>query len=147
MYRHMLVPTDGSALSDKAVNRAISFAKDIGARITFFYAAADYDASIYGEASLLRTLAPDLLDSATDKQAQEILSRAETQAKLAGIVCETLSTAADDPYLAIIAAAQSKQCDLILMASHGDRGVRGLILGSQTQKVLTHSTIPVLVYR
>jgi nucleotide-binding universal stress UspA family protein len=77
----------------------------------------------------------------------EILKRAEAQAISNGVSSRSASIVSDQPYAAIIAAAEAHECDLILMASHGRRGMKGLLLGSQTQKVLTHSKIPVLVYR
>jgi len=147
VFRHLLVPTDGSELSDQAVRSAVSFAKEVGARITFFFATPDAEASIYGEAALLRALDQALWERAIGERAQEILTRARSTAQAAGVACEGACVVADEPYEAIIAAAQHHGCDLILMASHGRRGVKGLLLGSQTQKVLTHSKIPVLVYR
>lgn len=147
MFRHLLVPTDGSELSDQAVRKAVSFAKEARARITFFFATPDAESSVYGEAALLRSLSPELLDKAIGERAQEILARAQSTAQAAGITSESLCAVSDEPYEAIIGAALEHGCDLILMASHGHRGVKGLLLGSQTQKVLTHSKIPVLVYR
>lgn len=147
MFRHMLVPTDGSELSDQAVTKAVSLAKETGARITFFFASPDVESSVYGEAALLRTLDPQLLAQALDVRAQEVLERARNSARKAGVASESVCRVADEPYEAIIAAAEESDCDLILMASHGRRGVKGLLLGSQTQKVLTHSKFPVLVYR
>lgn len=147
MFRHLLVPTDGSELSDEAVNQAVSFAKEVQARITFFYAVPDLESSFYGEAALMRTLDPQLLNRVIDEQATGILTRAAKAAQAVGVASESASAVSDQPYEAIIAAAMQHGCDLILMASHGRRGVKGLLLGSQTQKVLTHSKIPVLVYR
>lgn len=147
MFRHLLVPTDGSVLSDKAVEKAVAFAKESGAEITFFYAKPNYDASIYGEEALMEVLDPKLFQATVENKAQNILSKAEDMARAAGVRCDSLTSTSDEPHEAIIAAVQSKGCDLVLMASHGWRGVKGLILGSVTMKVLTHSTIPVLVYR
>lgn len=147
MFRHMLVPTDGSELSERAVAHAVSFAKEVQSRITFFYAEPNVDSSVYGETALIRALDPQQLDQLVAREAREILSRAQDMAKAAGVTSQTASAMAGDPFEAIIAAAEQHDCDLILMASHGRRGVKGLLLGSQTQKVLTHSKIPVLVYR
>lgn len=147
MFRHLLVPTDGSPLSDEAVTRAVSFARETGARITFFFASRDVDASVYGEAALLRSLDPILLNRAMEEEARAILNRCLEAARAAGVSAASATTVADEPFEAIIATALERGCDLILMASHGRRGVKGLLLGSQTQKVLTHSRIPVLVYR
>jgi nucleotide-binding universal stress UspA family protein len=146
MYRHVLVPTDGSELSEKAVDYAILSAKERKRKITFYFARPDADASLYGELALLRTMDPELL-AKVERRGEEILARAQAKAKAAGIECDTLATTAAEPYEGIIAAAQDRKCDLIIMASNGHRGVKGLWLGSQTQKVLLHSKYPVLVFR
>ena len=148
MFKHMLVPTDGSELSDLAVKRAISLAKAGSIKVTFFYARPNTAASLYGETALLRSMDPEALQKVVYGRAQEILAKAETLAKEAGIAFEAMTTASNgQPYEEIIATASEKGCDLILMASNGYRGIKGLLLGSQTQKVLIHSKIPVLVYR
>lgn len=148
MFTHLLVPTDGSELSNSAVQRAISLAKTGNAKITFFFARPNTAASLYGETALLRSTDPDLLEKAVHQRANEILAKAESLAKAAGIKYDLLSVASNgEPYEGIIAAATERGCDLILMASHGYRGIKALLIGSQTQKVLTHSTLPVLVYR
>ena len=147
MFRHVLCPTDGSILSDEAVEKAISFAREIGSRITFFFAQSDPDVSLYGESELSRALDPDAYAARCDAQAESILSRAVTAAVARGVPCEAISRTASEPFEAIIAAAEENSCDVIVMASHGRRGIKGLLLGSQTQKVLVHSKFPVLVYR
>ncbi|MFY9328029.1 MAG: universal stress protein [Georgfuchsia sp.] len=148
MFKHILVPTDGSELSDSAVKRAISIAKERGIKITFFFARPNTAASLYGETALLRSMDPEALDKVVHGRAKEVLGKAESLAKEAGITFDSLSSASNgQAYEGIIATANEKGCDLILMASHGYRGVKGLLLGSQTQKVLNYSKIPVLVYR
>ncbi len=147
MFKHLLVPTDGSPLSQEAVQRAIDFAKEIGARITFFYAKPEYPVTFYGEGALIDPTTPEKFAQMTEQQAQEILATCAEAAAAAGVVHATLSETSDVPYEAIIAAATAQDCDLIFMASHGRRGIGALLLGSETQKVLTHSKIPVLVYR
>lgn len=147
MFQHIFVPTDGSALSELAVQMAVNLAKENHASLTFFFAKPNSDASVYGETALLRSLDPELIAKASDEEADKILATAVARAHAAGVTCRALSGVADEPYEAIIAAAEDEKCDLILMASHGRRGVKGLLLGSQTQKVLTHSKFPVLVYR
>lgn len=148
MFNHLLVPTDGSELSDQAVKRSISLAKASNAKITFFYARPNTAADPYGETALLRSLDPGLLEKAVHENANAILNKAESMAKAAGIKYDLLSTKSNgEPYEGIIAAASDKECDLILMASHGMHGVKALLIGSQTQKVLMYSKIPVLVYR
>ncbi len=147
MFRHVLIPTDGSPLSDKAVTAGVSLAKDTGARLTFFYAQPDQTTSLFGDAGVQRIIDPKVLADSIGQHTQEVLGKARQVAEGRGVKFEALSAISDDPYKAIIAAAQRGGCDLILMASHGRRGVSGLLLGSQTQKVLAHSSIPVLVFR
>ena len=147
MFKHILVPTDGSPLSSDTVKRAIAFARETGARVTFFLAKPDYPVAFYGEGALIDPTTPDKFAEMADKQAQEILAAHEASAKAEGVASASLSSVSDIPYEAIIAAAETSGADLIFMASHGRRGLTGLLLGSETQKVLTHSRIPVLVYR
>lgn len=147
MFKHLLVPTDGSQLSTDAVKRAVAFAKDAGARVTFFFAKPDYPVAFYGEGALIDPTTPEKFGEMADQQAREILAAHVALAKEAGVDCETSSAVSDVPHEAIITAAEDAGADLIFMASHGRRGISGLLLGSETQKVLTHSKIPVLVYR
>ncbi|MDD5177460.1 MAG: universal stress protein [Sterolibacterium sp.] len=147
MFRHMLVPTDGSPLSDKTVKRAVSIAKEAKVQLTFFFAAEDRAASLLRDESLLLAIDPQLVANATNNKIKKVLGKAQAEAEAAGVPCQVLSAVSNEPYEAIIDAAKKSGCDLILMASNGYRGVKGLLLGSQTQKVLTHSDIPVLVYR
>jgi len=147
MFKHILVPTDGSDLSKNTVNRAVDFARETGATITFFYAKPDYPVAFYGEGALIDPTSPEKFFEMAEAQAQTILSAATQQANAADVGSNAVSAVSDIPYTAIIEAATSAGCDLIFMASHGRRGISGLLLGSETQKVLTHSKIPVLVYR
>lgn len=147
MFMHILVPTDGSDLSGETVKRAISFARESGARITFFYAKPEYPVAFYGEGAFIDPTTPEKFAEMADQQAREILSACEQLAREGGVGAATLAVTSDIPYEAIITGATTAGCDLIFMASHGRRGISGLLLGSETQKVLTHSKIPVLVYR
>lgn len=147
MFKHILVPTDGSQLSLETVKRAVTFAREAGAKITFFFAKPDYPVAFYGEGALIDPTTPEKFAEIADRQAQEILANASAVAKEAGVPSANTDSVSDLPYQAIIDAANNAGCDLIFMASHGRRGLSGLLLGSETQKVLTHSTIPVLVYR
>ena len=147
MFKHLLVPTDGSELSESTVRRAISFAKDAGAKITFFYAQPDFPMPIYGEGALIDPTTPEQFARASALEAEEILSRAKAAAEAEGVTVATDTTVNEVPYEAIIDASSRHGCDLIFMASHGRRGIASLLLGSETNKVLTHSTVPVLVYR
>lgn len=147
MFKHILVPTDGSQLSSDTAKRAIDFARETGAKVTFFFAKPDYPVAFYGEGALIDPTTPDKFAEMAEQQAKEILAANEATAKAAGVVSAAVSSVSDIPYEAIIAAAEEAGADLIFMASHGRRGISGLLLGSETQKVLTHSKIPVLVYR
>jgi len=147
MFKHILVPTDGSQLSADTVKRAIAFAKESGAKVTFFFAKPDYPVAFYGEGALIDPTTPEKFAEMAEQQAKQILAAHETAAKAEGVNSVGVSSVSDIPYEAIIAAADRVGADLIFMASHGRRGFSGLLLGSETQKVLTHSKIPVLVYR
>ncbi len=147
MFKHIFVPTDGSQLSQETVKRAISFASEAGARITFFYAKPEYPVAFYGEGALIDPTTPEKFAKMAEQQASEILAACVKQAAAASVQSAVSTKTSDIPYEAIITAADAAGCDLIFMASHGRRGFGGLLLGSETQKVLTHSRIPVLVYR
>jgi nucleotide-binding universal stress UspA family protein len=147
MFKHLLVPTDGSTLSTDTARRAIAFAKETGAKVSFFFAQPEYPVAFYGEGALIDPTTPERFAEIAEKQANEILDQCKSLAVEAGVACDGLTSVSDVPYQAIIDAASSTGCDLIFMASHGRRGISGMLLGSETQKVLTHSTIPVLVYR
>jgi nucleotide-binding universal stress UspA family protein len=145
MFKHVLLPTDGSNLSQVAIQKGVQFAKSMKAKITgisvmpeqkYYLYQTDTTVQVKEEAAKQHKL-----------QANRNLSVIEKATKDAGVPCETLCEISDYPYETIIRVAEQKGCDLIMMASHGRRGVKGLLLGSETQKVLTHSRIPVLVYR
>lgn len=147
MFKHILVPTDGSELSQLTIERAVAFAREAGAKMTAFYAKPEYPVTYYGEGVLIDPTTPEKFAELAEKQAQEALGFATRLASENGVACNGVSATSDVPYEAIITAADSNGCDLIFMASHGRRGISGLLLGSETHKVLTHSKIPVLVYR
>ena len=145
MYRHLLVPVDGTDLSTETVGRAAEFARTLGARITFFHARPDHAASLFGDAEIVRLTSPPDFAYAFEGRARELLAKAESAARAQGVPCESRSAVSDTPYVAIVAAARDAGCDLIFMASHGRRSNIGMMLGSQTLKVLVHAGIPVLV--
>jgi nucleotide-binding universal stress UspA family protein len=147
MFKHILVPTDGSQLSTESVKHAVSFAAESGAQITFFYAKPEYPIAFFGEGALIDPTTPEKFAEMADKQAENILGACEKLAQENKVKCSSLAVTSDIPFEAVIAGADTAGCDLIFMASHGRRGFSGLLLGSETQKVLTHSKIPVLVYR
>ena len=147
MFQHILVPTDGSQFSQDSCRRAVSFAKDAGAKITAFYAKPEYPVTYYGEGALIDSTTPEQFAELAETQSKEILGFVEKLCSEAGVECSTMSLTNDVVYEGIIEAATKSGCDLIFMASHGRRGLRALLLGSETNKVLAHAKIPVLVYR
>ena len=147
MYKHLLVATDGTRLSNKAVLHAISLAKRLGAKLTAFYAAPDYPIPMYADGIVYEPVSKKDYAAAVGKEADRILAGAASKAKAAGVACATVHSIAPAPWEAILAAAKKQKCDVIVMASHGRRGVSALLLGSETQKVLTHSKLPVIVIR
>ncbi len=147
MFKHILVPTDGSELSQATARSAIAFAKEAGARVTVFFAKPEYPIAYFGEGALIEPTTPEKFAELADQQASQYLGEIQALCTEAGVECATTSATSDIPYEAIIEAATQSGCDLIFMASHGRRGISGFLLGSETNKVLTHSKIPVLVYR
>ena len=145
MFKHLLIPTDGSELSQAAIQGAVQFAKSINARVTAFYAMPKFHMLAYGPEMVTDTRQEFAKDCKA--HADRFLAVVVQAAKAADVPCETVLKTSDQPYEAIIATAKEQGCDLIMMASHGRRGVQAFILGSETQKVLTHSKIPVLVFR
>jgi nucleotide-binding universal stress UspA family protein len=149
IFRHILVPIDGSPLSMRAAKLALKVARSGGARITAFHAIPTFTPVAYMDGVLPY---PELYSPAEYKRASEsgakrMLARIARLAKAAKVRCETAFTTADAPWRAIIQAARAKRCDLIVMSSHGRKGLEAVVLGSVTTKVLTHSKTPVLVCR
>ncbi len=147
MFKHILVPTDGSKLSVKAAKQAVKLAKALGARITGFHVAPDFSSTYYGDGYILRAPGAKAQAEFLQKQARRYLAVIEVEAEVEKVPCEVFHAISDSPFEAIIDAAKKKKCDLIVMASHGRRGLSALVLGSETHKVLIHSKIPVLVCR
>ncbi len=145
MFKHLLVPTDGTTLSEDAVRYAVRLAKAVGARITFFHAIPKWHASD-GVLELLEVTRGDFAKAAR-AYAAEHLHFVEKVARASGVECAAVRTTSDDPAGEIVKAAAANMCDLILMGSHGRHGIEALLIGSVTQKVLVRSRIPVLVYR
>lgn len=145
MYNHILIPTDGSDLAAKAVEHGVAFAKEIGAKITAVTVTEPFAVFALAPSQLQYTRAE--YDRHAKAYAEQALTAVANAAKLAGVPCETVHVERGHVYEAIIETAIASGCDLIVMASHGRRGVSAVVLGSETVKVLTHSKIPVLVYR
>lgn len=145
MYRHIVIPTDGSALSDHAIDQALSLAKDIHARVTLITVVRPFHVFAVAPEQLADTRVQ--YEQHAREEASGYLKAAQAKADALGIACDTAIVLHEHPYEAIIDTAGETGADLIAMASRGRRGVSALMLGSETLKVLTHSKIPVLVYR
>lgn len=145
MFTHLLLPTDGSDAARTATARAIELAQTLGARLTVLHTIQPFELFVY---------APDMIgtaqaeyEQASQAQAHTLLAHVVEQATRAGVACETVTTTHAAPHEAIIETARERGCDLIVMGSHGRRGLQAVLLGSTTQKVLTHCQRPVLVIR
>jgi nucleotide-binding universal stress UspA family protein len=145
MFTHLLLPTDGSQASEAAIEKSIQFAKEVHAKVTGVHVIPEFHVLTYKTEMLEDTREQFAKDSKA--HAAQFLAVIEKAAKEAGVACETAYVISDYPYEAIIKMADDKGCDLITMASHGRKGVKGFLLGSETQKVLVHSKRPVLVFR
>jgi nucleotide-binding universal stress UspA family protein len=145
MHRHILIPTDGSDLSRNAIGYGMALAKSANAKVTVLTVTTPFHT--FALESAMVTDTPEQYKRRMAALAAKYLDEAKEAASAAGVSCETLHLDHDQPYTAIIETAARKSCDLIVMASHGRRGISAIVLGSETVKVLTHSTIPVLVVR
>lgn len=145
MFKHILVATDGSLLSEAAADKAMNFARDAGAKVTVVTATEPFHMMATGSKQLSATR--ETYETHIKAEAARYLASAESKARAQGVECHTVQVEDEHPYQAIIDTAKKSGCDLIALGSHGRRGVSALVLGSVTNKVLTHSAIPVLVYR
>jgi nucleotide-binding universal stress UspA family protein len=145
MFKRILIPTDGSEPSQRAILAGVEFAREVGAEVVGLTATPEF--RVFSTDSAMLEDTPDGFAARSTAQARRLLGGIENAARDAGVACRTEHAVSDDPYEAIIDAARRLGCDLIVMASHGRRGLKGFLLGSETQKVLVHSTIPVLVHR
>jgi nucleotide-binding universal stress UspA family protein len=146
MYRHILIPTDGSELAGRAVRHGLALAKSAGAKVTALTVEPPFDVYTV-PASRVYEMSGAFAEHAerAKAHAQGILDGVAEEARAAGVVCETVQVEQDHPYQGIIDTAEQRGCDLIVMASHGRSGIAAIVLGSVTTKVLTHTKIPVLV--
>jgi len=145
VYKHILIPTDGSPLSETAVRQGIALARAVSARVTALTVSIPFHSISLDPVMVSDT--PAQYEKDSQALAEKALGVARGEAAAAGVACETVRLIHEQPYQAIIDTARSRGCDLIFMASHGRRGMAALMLGSETNKVLTHSKIPVLVSR
>ena len=147
MFKHILIPTDGSKLSTEAAEAGVKLAKALGARVTALFAAPPATPIVYKAMIPVGYATPDQHRKMTAKAAASYLGAIEKAARAARVPCETLTLTSDFPAEAILATAKKRRCDLVFMASHARKGLRGVLLGSETQKVLANGKLPVLVYR
>jgi nucleotide-binding universal stress UspA family protein len=148
MYKHILLPTDGSPLAREAIRAGVKLAKATGARVTGFYAAPPATPIEYKGMLPVGYADPAKREKVIERTAAQYLEAVEKAAKAAGVRCKVEYVTSDYPAEAIVAAAKKNDCDLIFMSSHGRQGLRSMsLLGTQTQKVLSQSKIPVLVHR
>ena len=149
MYQHILVPTDGSELSLKAAQTAAKLAKELNARMTAVYIIPPYTPPSVGDGAVLwpDAFAPERYKAVSEKVANSALDKVKAEAACAKVECDGVFLTKVHPWQGILDTAKGKHCDLIVMASHGRKGLEGILVGSETTKVLTHSTTPVLVCR
>jgi nucleotide-binding universal stress UspA family protein len=143
MYRHILIPTDGSELAERAVTNGLSLAKSLGAKVTVIIVEESFSFLDLSAPGAFQEFAK--LTEQVKKRAASVLNRVANAAKQASVSCDTIQVEDAQPHRAIIATATDRGCDLIVMASHGRSGLSALVLGSVTNKVLTHTKTPVLV--
>ncbi len=145
MFKHILIPTDGSDLSRKALLYAVQLAKETKAKVTALTVRPPY---VIGSMDMIGVVGgQDEFEAETQRYAEYALTQAKMAGEAASVPVETIQDVGDQPWRAIIDCAKANDCDLIVMASHGRRGVSAMLLGSETSKVLTHSHVPVLVFR
>jgi nucleotide-binding universal stress UspA family protein len=147
MYKHILIPTDGSPHSGRAAAAGVRLARALGARVTALFAAPAATPIVYRDGLPVGYTTPTRHGRMIREAAAEYLGAVEEAARAAHVPCECVTLTSDYPAQAIVETAKKRGCDLIVMASHGRRGLSGVLLGSETQKVLIASPVPVLVYR
>ncbi len=146
MFKNILIPTDGSELSQRAVRIAVDLAKLHQARITGVHVIPDYHLLIAYEGAF-DPVTEERIEEEAKTRADNYLAFVRKSAAAAGVPCDTACETSDHPYDAILKTAESQGCDLIVMTSHGRKGLAAVLLGSETRKVLTHARIPVLIVR
>jgi nucleotide-binding universal stress UspA family protein len=146
MYRNILIATDGSVLAEKAVSHGLSLAKSVGAKVTALIVETPFNVFAVPESQVRQM--PEAFAQHVEhnkRHAAKVLDHVTNAARAIGVPCEGVQMEHEQPYQAIIATAEQKNCDAIVMASHGRSGISALLLGSVTNKVLTHTSIPVIV--
>ena len=148
MFKHILISTDGSKLAAKGIKAGVKLAAALGARVSGVYVSAPWTTPMYSEGVVYGPInSPQEYKRATERAAKKALAAIEIEAQAAGVACGSMHVTADQPWQGILKAARAKKCDAISMASHGRGGLGGLLLGSETARVLAHSKLPVVVTR
>ena len=147
MFKHILIPTDGSSVSAKAIKAGIALAKESGAKVTGYYAVDPVPANLYGEGYIADRQTVRDFERRNQEFAKKNVAAIERAARKAGVPFEPVVETARTPYYGIVEAAKKHDCDLIFMASHGRTGLMRMALGSVAEKVMTLSKVPVMVYR
>ena len=149
MYKNILVATDGSKLAGKGATQAVKLAASLGAKLTGVYVLAPYQPPLYAEGAAFHVRGTSRAAHAKEaaRVAKKALAEVEIEAQTAGVPCATRVVTAARPHEGILRAARAAKCDVIAMASHGRGALGGLLLGSETTRVLAHSKLPVIVYR
>lgn len=148
MFNNILISTDGSRLAAKAIKAGVKLARALGAKVTGVYVMPPYSPPLYSEGAMFAPgVSPQGFKKLHEAAARKALAAVEIEAQTAGVACATLHVTAEFPWKGILSAARSRRCDAIAMASHGRGGLGGLVLGSETTRVLAHSKLPVLVLR
>ena len=147
MFRHILIPTDGSALSTEAAERGVTFARSLGARVTGFFAAPAPTPIVYSHFIPVGIMSPEEHAKLIERTATQYLSVIGDAARAEGVPCQLLHKTSEFPADAIVDVAREQGCDCIFMSSHGHRGRRGPTLGSESQKVAASAHVPVVIYR
>ncbi|MEB3257337.1 MAG: universal stress protein [Cyanobacteriota bacterium] len=146
-YHHLLVPSDGTALSRRALDQALALAKALGAQLTLVHVQPPLPVPLVGMGDMLDPATVESLSQTAERESARILQEAQAAGQAAAVTIRTEVVKQDLPYRAIVEAAKRHGCDLIVMASHGRKGLSGLLIGSETQRVLLHAPVPVMVVR
>lgn len=147
MFKHILIPTDGSDLARKAVHAGIAFAKEIGAKVTVYHALVGLEPRLYGDAHIIDPASMTTFQERAKEQFRKSMAEIEDAARAAGVECQALIDRPASPHRGIVESATTSGSDVIFMASHGRGDFASLLLGSVTHKVLAHSKLPVVVFR
>jgi nucleotide-binding universal stress UspA family protein len=147
MYKHILIPTDGSRLAARAAADAVKLAAALGARVTTLFVAPPATPVVYERFLPVKLVTPEVHARMIEQAAERYLGAVKKLAEAAGVRCDAVQVTGDFPAEAIVQTARQRKCDLIFIASRGHRGLAGVLLGSETQKVLAQAQIPVLVHR